>query len=220
MAKRLEDNSFEPGIIYELRACINNEWHPFYVGETYRPERRETEHRALARFDDTRVVYDFIRTLNTEGVEWRLFPVAEYGAEGPGDLEDENIMRCILDGVNLMNMRKGDYIWLAAKQAQAADMRANGFTSYRKYREWQSELEMEKVRKQNDLRRFVSKTLEPIKKAQKDEKARKQQKIHNKIKQLRALILDFENDANRQGFVRQLRDELAGLEREVEANHE
>jgi len=220
MAKRLEDHSFEPGIIYELRACINDEWHPFYVGETSRPERRETEHRALSKFDNTRVVYDFIRRLDAESVEWRLFSVAEYGAEGPKDQEDEHIMRCILDGVNLMNMRKGDHHWLAAKQAQAADMSAHGFTSYRKYREWQSELEMEKVRKQNDLRRFVSKTLEPIKKAQKDEKAKKQQKNHNKIKQLRALILDFENDANRQGFVRQLRDELADLEREVEANYD
>lgn len=134
--KRIKNtDQYEPGIIYELRCCIGDEWHAFYVGETTNAEQRKKSHARSGK-SDQRLVYQFIReTLTPNGIEWNLFPVNEYGSEGPTDLEHEHIMSLLYDGVRLKNMKKGSEVWMQKQIEIASDMRNRNIRSYRKYRE-------------------------------------------------------------------------------------
>jgi hypothetical protein len=126
------------GIIYELRANIDDEWHPFYVGQTNNAKRRIGEHRNDAKnaTDESTLVYRNIKThLNANDIEWNMFEVDEFNENSPADLEDEHIVRLLLEGAKLWNSKKGSPNWLADRQAAADDMRVRGVTSYRKYRE-------------------------------------------------------------------------------------
>lgn len=126
------------GIIYELRANIQGEWHAFYVGQTNNAKRRMTEHRNDAKnADDTStLVYRNIKEyLNANDIEWDMFEVDEFDETSPGDLEDEHIVRLLMSGARLWNSKKGSPNWLADRQAAADDMTQRGITSYRKYRE-------------------------------------------------------------------------------------
>lgn len=124
---------FEPGVIYELRCCIDSVWHAFYVGETTNVQARKSQHVSASK-SDTRLVYQFIReTLEPNNIAWDLFPVHDYGAEGPTDLEHEHIMTLLYDGVRLKNMKKGSDVWMQQQIAIAEDMRGRGIRSYRKY---------------------------------------------------------------------------------------
>lgn len=121
------------GIIYELRCCIADEWHPFYVGRTENAQRRLNEHRYHSLTGDT-LVYQFIReVLTANSITWDLHPVAEY-TDDYVDQEDEHIMRLLVEGVRLKNMKKGDAGWMARREAEADDMRKRCISSYRKYR--------------------------------------------------------------------------------------
>ena len=139
MAKRIPDtNLFEPGVIYELQVQVDGSWHPFYVGETTNPEQRLNQHRWAAEHatEDSTLVYRTIRyQLEPAGCEWRMMTVHEYGAEGPEDAEDEHIMMLLRQNQILTNEKKGNANWMAERQAQAADMRQRGITSYKKYKE-------------------------------------------------------------------------------------
>lgn len=129
---------YEPGIIYELRCYINDEWHPFYVGETINPSQRLVQHRGAAQgaTGDSTLVYTFIKgVLDRNHIEWDMFEVERYGIQGPTDREDEHIMRLLLDGVKLKNMKKGNTEWMQGRVREAADMQQRGIASYRKYRE-------------------------------------------------------------------------------------
>ena len=129
---------YTPGIIYELRCKIGDEWHPFYVGETVNPAQRLAQHRnsAAGATGDSTLVYTFIKgVLDRNDIEWDMFEVERYGQQGPTDREDEHIMRLLLDGVKLKNMKKGNTEWMAGRLLEAEDMRQRGITSYRKYRE-------------------------------------------------------------------------------------
>ena len=121
------------GIIYELRCCINNEWHPFYVGRTNDQRRRLNEHRTSARIGTT-LVYQFIREqLEPAGVAWDLFPVDAY-SDDYVDQEDEHIMSLLYDGIRLKNMKKGDATWMTRRVAESNDMVQRGIKSYRQYK--------------------------------------------------------------------------------------
>ena len=133
MKRIVGTDQFEPGIIYELRCCIDNEWHAFYVGETINAASRKSQH-SVAGKSNTRLVYQFIReSLEPNNIAWDLFPVEQYGSEGPTDLEHEHIMGLLHDGVRLRNMKKGSDVWMQNQIAIATDMHTRGIRSYRKY---------------------------------------------------------------------------------------
>jgi hypothetical protein len=121
------------GIIYELRCCINGEWHPFYVGRTNDQRRRLNEHITSTRVGTT-LVYQFIREqLEPAGVVWDLFPVDAY-SDDYVDQEDEHIMSLLYDGIRLKNMKKGDATWMTRRVAESNDMVQRGIKSYRQYK--------------------------------------------------------------------------------------
>ena len=133
MKRIVGTDQFEPGVIYELRCCIDNEWHAFYVGETINAASRKSQH-SVAGKSNTRLVYQFIReSLEPNNIAWDLFPVEQYGSEGPTDLEHEHIMGLLHDGVRLRNMKKGSDVWMQNQIAIATDMHTRGIRSYRKY---------------------------------------------------------------------------------------
>lgn len=123
-----------PGVIYELRCCINDEWHPFYVGETSNPNNRYSQHRLASVTGDT-LVYKFIReVLLPSDIEWGLFIVQEYPANSADDLEDEHIMTLLQQGILLKNMKKGSANWMQEMMDMAQDMTKRNINSYRQYR--------------------------------------------------------------------------------------
>ena len=129
---------YNPGIIYALGFTESGLWFPFYVGRTERPKQRSKEHQYAAKSaDDTSThVYQFIKKeLIPLGIEFEMRELETYGEEGPTDLEDEHIVKLLLDGQSLKNMKKGDANWLAERQNAAKDMQHRGMTSYRKYKQ-------------------------------------------------------------------------------------
>lgn len=137
MAKRIPNtNEYLPGIIYELQACVDGRWEPFYVGETTNAGRRLSEHRtaAQAATDQSTFVYRSIAVFEAESIEWRMMTVHEYGTEGPEAAEDEHIMMLLRQGAVLTNEKKGNADWMVQRQAQAADMVARKINSYAEYK--------------------------------------------------------------------------------------
>lgn len=139
MAKRIDNTDlYEPGCIYELQVCVDGNWYPFYVGETTNAERRLAEHQWAAKnaTESSTLVYRTIRyQFEPAGCEWRMMKVHDYGNEGPEAAEDEHIMMLLRQNQVLTNEKKGNVNWMAERQAQAADMRARGITSYAKYKQ-------------------------------------------------------------------------------------
>jgi hypothetical protein len=132
------------GIIYELRCCINNEWHPFYVGRTEHQRQRLQGHRSSVA-NGTTLVYQFIREqLVPANIAWDLFPVDTYENDYV-DQEDEHIMLLLVEGIILKNMKKGDANWMERRQLEAQDMRRRGMTSYRKYQQQLTLEEQERI---------------------------------------------------------------------------
>lgn len=124
----------KPGIIYELRFEIDNEWTPFYVGESSNHGMRMVQHRAAAVTGDT-YVYTFIReVLVPRNLKWEMVEVIKYGEEGPSDLEDEHIMNLLQRDIPLTNMKKGNANWMKNMIEMATDMKIRKITSYRQYR--------------------------------------------------------------------------------------
>lgn len=154
--KQNEDGTYQPGVIYELRCEIDGAWHPFYVGETINKATRLGQHKVSANNADetSTLVYRFIHDyLDAGNIEWSLFEVDQYGAEGPEALEDEHIMRLLVEGVALKNTKKGNANWMTERIAVADDMRKRNITSYRKYKEILSYEEQERrVNEANALR--------------------------------------------------------------------
>jgi hypothetical protein len=132
-----ETGLYEPGVIYELRYFENNQWTPFYVGESYKPDDRLKSHQGAGRnaTDESTIVYNTIKHFNDAGIVWNMFTVEHYGIDGPTDREDEHIMKLLLQGITLTNEKKGNANWFNNMQAEAKDMRHRNITSYRKYRE-------------------------------------------------------------------------------------
>lgn len=129
---------YNPGIIYALGFTEAEEWFPFYVGRTKRSEKRFKEHQCAAKSadDNSTHVYQFIKNeLIPLGIKFEMRELEKYGDEGPTDLEDEHIVKLLLDGHALKNMKKGDANWLAERQNAAKDMKQRGMTSYRKYKQ-------------------------------------------------------------------------------------
>ena len=144
------------GIIYELRANLDTEWHPFYVGKTEDPARRMGEHRRDAKnaTDESTLVYRNIKNyLNANSIEWDMFEVAAYTEADRDSWEDEHIVRLLLSGAKLWNSKKGSANWLAERQSWADDMRVRGINSYKKYKEVLTlEEHNRKITEQNELR--------------------------------------------------------------------
>ena len=142
MAKIIYDSAgnfshYEPGVIYHLVVDINGTDTPFYVGETHNPEQRLRDHILAGKNADetSTLVYRTIHDFDQANIPWTMKIVAEYGQEGPTDLEDEWIMSHLVDGHALTNMKKGNAQWLEERQQAAGDMRIRGIRSYRRYRE-------------------------------------------------------------------------------------
>lgn len=226
MAKKIKDQfgrdtgTWEPGIIYELGYELDGQWQPFYVGESYKKDQRLYRHRSCARSGDTSLhVYDYIRNeLDAKNIEWTMQVVAEYGAEGPTDQEDEQIMRRLVEGYELRNKKKGNANWKEKFEEEwneklrvAEDMRQRGFTSYKKYRE---QLDYEQRERQiaeaNEARR------------QQEETERQSQEAHEAyLAAMSALELEqhqrkLEREAKRQAIIAeaQERAQASRLERE------
>ena len=64
-----------------------------------------------------------------------MFEIDQYGVEGPEALEDEHIMRLLVDNVALKNTKKGNANWMDERMAVADDMRERKITSYKRYKE-------------------------------------------------------------------------------------
>ena len=145
-----------PGYIYELRCKIGDDWHPFYVGETINKATRLSQHQTSAKYADetSTLVYRFIHDyLNASDIEWDLFEVDQYGEDGPEALEDEHIMRLLVDNVALKNTKKGNANWMDERMRVADDMRQRKITSYKRYKEVLTYEEQErKINEANALR--------------------------------------------------------------------
>lgn len=143
MAKIIRHNGefshYAPGIIYDIGIIdpTTNTRTPFYVGETSDPAGRLKAHARAGKNADeeSTLVYQTIRALDDAGIEWTMETLAEFGKEGPTDLEDEWIMKHLYSGYKLKNMKKGNANWMAEREACAADMRVRKISSYRKYKE-------------------------------------------------------------------------------------
>ena len=174
------------GIIYELRANIADEWHPFYVGQTGDPLRRIKEHRRDAKnatAESTLVYRNIKEHLNANDIEWDMFKVAEFTASDEGSWEDEHIVRLLLAGAKLWNSKKGSPNWLAERQSWADDMQKRGITNYKKYREVLTlEEHNRKIQEQNARRIAEEQRLQHLEEARRQENfEREQQRL--KIKQ-------------------------------------
>ena len=149
---------YNPGIIYELRFFAEGAWYPFYVGRTEDAERRFKEHKSAGKnaTDESTHVYQFIKKeLLPLGIEFELNELEKYGEEGPTDLEDEHIVRLLLEGHQLKNMKKGDANWLAERQTAASDMKKRGMTSYRQYKQRLSYEEQQRKIEQANAKRIA-----------------------------------------------------------------
>lgn len=144
MAKKIYNHNgefayYEPGVIYDIGVIdpITKTRTPFYVGETSDPAGRLKAHARAGKNadDESTLVYQTIRALNDAGIEWTMETLAEFGKEGPTDLEDEWIMKHLYSGYKLKNMKKGNANWMTERESCAADMRKRSISSYRKYRE-------------------------------------------------------------------------------------
>ena len=141
MAKIIYDDAgqavgYQPGVIYDLGMIIDGQRIPFYVGETSNPTQRFKDHVRAGEnaTTDSTLVYQTIKKLNEDSINWTMATLANFGSEGPTDLEDEWIMKHLYDGRKLSNMKKGNANWLAEREAVAGDMKRRGVSSYRKYR--------------------------------------------------------------------------------------
>ena len=195
-----EDIKYAPGVIYDLGAIDNGNRIPFYVGETSNAEQRLTEHQRAGRAADqhSTVVYQTIKELDNAGIEWTMEVLAEYGSEGPTDLEDEWIMNHLVAGIKLANMKKGNANWMTESQTAAADMRNRNITSYRQYRkvitqedldkkhaEWLREQELVDLREQNRKRMMAEVAAEQAKKMDEwraKQKAKEQKQLEAEAK--------------------------------------
>jgi len=196
--KRNDDGTYQPGFIYELRCKIDDAWHPFYVGETISISQRIGQHRVSAKYaDETRtLVYRFIHDyLDADNIEWDLFEIDQYGAEGPEALEDEHIMRLLVDNVALKNTKKGNANWMDERMAVADDMRERKITSYKRYKEVLSyEEQQRKVDEANAIR--VAEELAKQQALTKQEQIRQQHIEQMKVLAEQARIkLEQENQA-------------------------
>lgn len=142
MAKIIYDihgnaTGYEPGVIYDLGFIVDGKRTPFYVGETSNPEQRLKDHKRAGKnaTNESTLVYQTINAFNKAGIEWTMEILAEFGSEGPTDLEDEWIMHHLYKGYKLCNMKKGNANWLSERENVASDMRRRGISSFRKYRE-------------------------------------------------------------------------------------
>jgi len=149
---------YNPGIIYALGFTEAELWFPFYVGRTERPEQRFKEHQYSAKSadDSSTHVYQFIKKeLMPLGIEFEMRELETYGEEGPTDLEDEHIVKLLVDGQSLKNMKKGDANWLAERQNAAKDMQQRGMTSYRKYKQCLSYEEQQRKIEEANAKRII-----------------------------------------------------------------
>jgi len=143
MAKIIRHNGqfahYAPGVIYDIGITdpTTNTRTPFYVGETSDPEERLKAHARAGKNadDESTLVYQTIKALDDAGVAWTMETLAEFGEEGPTDLEDEWIMKHLYDGYKLKNMKKGNANWMAEREACRDDMRQRSISSFRKYKE-------------------------------------------------------------------------------------
>lgn len=167
----------KPGVIYELRFQIDDEWTPFYVGESSNHRMRMVQHRAAAVTGDT-YVYTFIReVLVPKNIKWEMFEVLKYGEEGPSDLEDEHIMNLLQQDMALTNMKKGNANWMKNMMEMAADMKARKITSYRQYRkvkEQESLDEMSRVAEEKHAEWLRQEVIERAKGRAREEHHKKQ----------------------------------------------
>lgn len=169
MAKIIRHNGqfahYAPGVIYDIGIVdpFTKTRIPFYVGETSDPTERLKAHTRAGKSadDESTLVYQTIRALDDACIAWTMEPLAEFGEEGPTDLEDEWIMKHLYSGYKLKNMKKGNANWMAEREACASDMRSRSISSYRKYKEVLSveEKQAEAERKQAEwIRQETNKT--------------------------------------------------------------
>lgn len=204
------------GIIYELRCCINNEWHPFYVGRTSNQRRRLNEHRNAVRTGTT-LVYQFIREqIEPLGVAWDLFPVEVYAGDYV-DQEDEHIMTLLYDGIRLKNMKKGDAEWMTRRIHESQDMVRRGIRSYRQYREIIS-LEEQTQRAEAKQQQWMIEDVDCRRSYVKSMLADLQITLNKKAED--RLIRERKKNAKRQAQVQAVKEARAKQQAEWEANKE
>lgn len=94
--------------IYALFSQTDNTRSYFYIGRTESPSRRLKDHKYASK-NGHESKYQHIRKLESLGIEWdmeviKIVPPGEY----EGDYERHYVIKYILDGHQLMNMKHGD----------------------------------------------------------------------------------------------------------------
>ena len=187
MAKRIEKSKWSSGVVYELRYSDATGWHTFYVGESYQPDVRRREHKNAADHTSSQLVYQTIAAFNDAGIEWDLFPVAQYGEEGPSDLEDQYVISALQRGCQLTNMKRGNANWLEQQQQLADDMACAGYTCVKSYR---LHLEETKPVTRSTMSSVLSE-LRPTLRARADDDAAKEEKRKKKAAEREAKRLEW-----------------------------
>ena len=136
--------------VYQLEFTLNGRVHPFYIGMTQDPERREREHRTHPHnpnsSDYNNYKYQLIRELDANKIEWRMTILSPM-VEDDEDSEYEWVLRAARnnrhDGIKfyndlpLTNMRRGDLL-----EEMLADSSIN---TAEQIREWRSARELRQI---------------------------------------------------------------------------
>ena len=141
MAKIIKDSDGKylhhvPGIIYDL-GFIHPDTKtriPFYVGETTDRKARLDSHIRDTNKKFT-LVYQTTKALDEEGIEWTMEWLEDYDKTGPGGPEDEWVMKHLLDGYQLTNMKKGNAKWVAEMESALIGMRKRNIRSLKQYKQ-------------------------------------------------------------------------------------
>lgn len=111
--------------IYVLHSHDGNTQDVFYVGRSHSPYERLQQHYN-SRSNGTEYKYEYIRELESHGISWGIevvyeVPVGEY----EGDHEREYVIKYVLQGCYLTNMKHGD-----AMNAEVSDQISRGIRTY------------------------------------------------------------------------------------------
>ena len=131
--------------IYELRYLYEDEWYTFYVGRTTDLEGRHRGHQSATN-KGTTDVYCFMRDLSFVNISWDIFSVMQYDKADYIQQEDDHILECLFQNIDLMNMKKGDAKWKERTLANMSKAKAAGCKTVKEFTEWdrvQRQLERE-----------------------------------------------------------------------------
>jgi hypothetical protein len=151
-------------------------------------------------------------------IEWGLFEIDQYGEEGAEALEDEHIMRLLVDGVALKNTKKGNANWMTERMAVADDMRSRKITSYRKYKEVLSYEEHQRKVDEANAQRLIEEVARQERERIRQESLTRQEQIRQQhIEQMKVLAEQAKIKLEQENQARIARAEATRLAWEADA---